>query len=102
MDDLEATRLCAEAMGLPALDDGGSYYDGEGSSRNYWPLAECNDAQAMALVKQMNLSIAEPRGGGGWGAYRHNALREHTAEYSDLNRAIVYCVAKMQKAKEPA
>ena len=58
-----------------------------------------DDAQAMALVKKLQLSIAEPRAGCGWGVYRHDALRQQTSEHADLNRAICLCVASMEKAK---
>ena len=111
MTDLEITKLCAEAMGLPwpkgklygatpnackVLIKEGSE-DGDRRDTYYDPLHD--DAQAMALVKKLQLSIAEPRAGCGWGVYRHDALRQQTSEHADLNRAICLCVASMEKAK---
>jgi hypothetical protein len=105
MTDLEMTRLAAEAMGMALLYINGalqqassdSLYlsdkDGQGWQRVYQPLHD--DAQAMQLVKKLRLSIGALRGTGTWsvvGTYPADA------EHSDLNRAIVECVAKMQGA----
>ena len=108
MTDLEITRLCAEAMGVPLdkcsqkrWDQSSSVY-GEEIHRSgffqeeYRPLND--DAQAMALVRKFHL---EPR----WGMTREAWLVTPSYEdcpYSwsvDLNRAICECVAKMQAAK---
>jgi hypothetical protein len=63
----------------------------------YDPLHD--DAQAMALVKKFGLSIA-PELGQGRGLWRVNHWRDPPLVLdTDLNRAIVECVAKMQKAK---
>jgi hypothetical protein len=81
MTDLEMTKLCAEAMGVDEVE--------VGSGRSYWPLTE--DAQAMALVKKFMLNHLF--------RYRDNSGEFLEAvRYTDLNRAIVECVAKMQSA----
>ena len=112
MNDLEMTRLAAEAMGLKfsvkengegnddVCFDGVDLYD-EGSNmwnRCYSPLT--NDAQAMALVKRFRLHLVdmlvpnnEPYK---WCVEKHSQCR---ATGADLNHAIVECVAKMQAAK---
>jgi len=81
--DLEMTRLCAEALGV--------------NPEYRWnPLHD--DAQAMALVKKMDLSI--DRGGqqtaSPWWCARNGTIRRVNA---DLNRCIVECVAKMWKER---
>ena len=99
MDDLTATRLCAEAMGeqcviyaesIPFMLDNGSLYN---------PMHD--DAQAMALVKRFGLSISTGTpDGDSWLVFKYAvdaAEYEHT---TDLNRAIVYCVAAMKQAKK--
>lgn len=102
MDDLEMTKLCARAMGLPELNDDFDYEDEEGSIRSYTPLVD--DAQAMALVKKFNIHIEAPdlpvfvR----WGVFcwigPDKGANAH-GRSTDLNRAIVECVAKMQSTK---
>jgi hypothetical protein len=92
MTDLEMTKLCAEAMGLKSRPTKHNDQDVLPMHDGYDPLHD--DAQAMALVKEFNLRIGwfpEPGVAGNWGAYTYNA---------DLNRAIVECVAKMQKEKK--
>lgn len=93
MSDLAMTKLCAETMKLPEIDEDGDYYDEEGSSRNFWPLF--NDTQAMGLVKKCRLSIEFSHDG--WWVFAPEHQLEGQGD--DLNRAIVECVAKMQKAK---
>ena len=97
MTDLEMTRLCAEAMG----------YKGEGISDHWggFPIFASevgpydpihDDAQAMALLKKFALTITPDDGG--YLVYPDD--ESYFVENSrDLNRAIVECVAKMQKAK---
>lgn len=93
MNDLEITKLCAEAMGRKIVC--------EWVLLKYNPLH--NDAQAMALVKRFHIQI--------WPEVKRS-LREHiytgwttfifgtgTATSTNLNRAICECVAKMQKAR---
>jgi hypothetical protein len=101
MTDLEMVRLCAEAMGYipfgPADTPHGQVWLTKVAGEVYDPLHD--DAQAMALVKKFGLSIA-PELGQGRGLWRVNHWRDPPLVLdTDLNRAIVECVAKMQKAK---
>lgn len=109
MTDLEMTRLCAEAMGLVVTEAG------ERSPWNnaplQWPCYGLNrqfycgvaewrplhdDAQAMALVKTLRLTVEYqglPSG------FNWHAMGTMVSSNADLNRAIVECVAKMQMAR---
>jgi len=100
------TKLCAEVMQLTGLQE---LYTAKGETKlgvpskdydNYVYDPLHDDAQAMALVKKFQLEV------------RYNNRRtidpwiaspsyrpEPTAFSSDLNRAIVECVAKMQAAR---
>jgi hypothetical protein len=108
--DMGLLRLCAEAMGWTvraqgtyfiAIDVGrdASYIIGNANAPAllvYDPLHD--DAQAMALVKRFRLSIGtEARG---WYLCLPGYPHEETNN-ADLNRAIVECVAKMQRSKAP-
>ena len=105
MTDLEITRLCAEAMGLPVFVDAfGTMCLEErdvDNNREYDPLHD--DAQAMALVKKMRMSVMfypeiDGRKAEWWrvdGCPPSNVTTRH----ADLNRAICECIAKMQAAK---
>lgn len=104
MTDFEMTKLCAEAMGLPPLEDGsdyGFYEDSEGTVRSYAPLY--NAMQAMELLTTFKL-VVEPDGE--WSATwintsRVKGLHTHTVRYAPtVNRAIVECVAKLQIEKQ--
>ena len=102
MDDLEITKLCAEAMGFKverdmqtcchcSSDDGRAVFF-------YDPLHD--DAQAMALVKEFKIGIDCGRDGGDMSAASlvvNGVMYVRHAE--DLNRAICECVAKMQQEK---
>jgi hypothetical protein len=92
MTDLEMTRLCAEAFGhsTPHEVNGKMLL---ANSTVYAPLHD--DAQAMALVKKLKLSISREHHGDRWGV----GVPWPEAMNADLNRAIVECVAKMQKSK---
>lgn len=117
MDDLTATRLCAEAMGwtckgkdadnfsgetrhFRVYQDGEPIYGiGDGWVMQRWePLKD--DAQAMALVKRFDLRLwKDPHRENSqeWGVCQYGAKSELEIQRdADLNRAIVYCVAKMQ------
>jgi len=113
LDDLTATRLCAEALfGDDALHTETASFQilhdvplfgrrtlvmGE-YVKEFSPLHD--DAQAMALVKRFTLSIdAEIADGNGYGV--SNSAPGIYYEHTDLNRAIVYCVAKIFSAKQP-
>jgi len=114
MDDLEATRLCAEALGLAPYritaggiiqqcSGSGIYIEDSRDQRGYSEYdPKRNDAQAMALVKRLTLRIDRTRSiPEKWGVYSRKDFGD-TVINADLNRAIVYCVAAMQKAKEAA
>ena len=113
MDDLEITKLCAEAMGLffgvsksdPNPDN---LYVSVSAFAGPWmfydPLHD--DAQAMALVKKFHILLywndqaSEPR----WEAEIGNVMGFGNPDgkvdpQEGLNRAICECVAKMQKEK---
>jgi hypothetical protein len=111
MTDLEMTKLCAEAMGLELkLHDVVGHeaiwlhrvYDQADTMLSHWttymPLHD--DAQAMALVKKFAL-ICAPSYPGLWHVefYAGENKSWYAADYLDLNRAIVECVAKMQASK---
>ena len=107
MEDLEATRLCAEAMGIAAHenDDGAIRFLESGIHyRKYDPLHD--DAQAMALVKRFDMVIERdgPSLFGvtlfGDGGYAKGNPTFVVRKEPDINRAVVYCVAKMQAAKK--
>lgn len=87
MTDLEMTLATAELMQVSLM----------GSHCPVWnPLKD--DAQAMALVKELRLTVYARA----LGADRWWRVEDWNLEYGrdvDLNRAIVECVAKMQTAK---
>ena len=98
MTDLEITRLCAKAMGVRLRPDYPTpqYWAWWSAWSLYDPLHD--DAQAMALVKKLHLTLDSYSTGAfivgsGW-----NEPFQQT-ENSDLNRAICECVATMQAAK---
>ena len=110
MTDLEMTRLCAEAMGLryqTGYDSKAEYADSiclYDSGSNLWhtvydPLHD--DAQAMALVKRFGLFLGKFSKGDYWCVETHARFEElYHYRSDDLNRAIVNCVARMQKSKK--
>ena len=99
MNDLELTKLCAEAMGeeIHRVDDEGLLWTRD-DPRIAWyvyrPLHD--DTQAMALVKKFGLYI--------WGKRRDiwgvtdNDPGTCSAANTNLNYAICECVAKMKIA----
>jgi hypothetical protein len=113
MTDLEMTRLCAEAMGIPckvSFDkrSNADYIEintgrDPGNEGEYDPLHD--DAQAMALVRWLvryndneQLEISNHVV-----FYQHRDLTytqfgDFSGSDGHLNRAIVECVAKMQSA----
>lgn len=95
MTDLEMTKLCAEAMGLPTLDEDYGYFDSEGSRRSYAPLY--NDAHAMALFKKFSLQVSNVAEY--WKVWRRGDSLFDASRHTDLNRAIVECCARMQLEK---
>jgi hypothetical protein len=101
MNDLEATRLCAEAMDFDVLvsDDMpiSAWPKDSQAGFTYDPLHD--DAQMAALVKFFHLHIDQRPG-------KHVTVQdphfEHLIERPEgmLNEAVVYCAAKMQAAKK--
>jgi len=113
MTDLEMTRLCAEAMEIHWVSATDGFGNGSvmelaagkpGTSYSlYDPLHD--DAQAMALVKKFGLEISSwgewtVRGWGIVIGYDEKKYCFPATHRTDLNRAIVECVAKMQAAKK--
>ena len=104
MDDLTATRLCAEAMGLEHRVVDNSYVECKPPPLDarwwltYYPLHD--DAQAMALVKRFRINICwyEVNMPGGF----EPTVYMWDRKPEELNREVVYCVAKMQAAKVAA
>ena len=88
MTDLEITKLCWEAMS-------GCEMDPDSNTGNIWdPLHD--DAQAMALVKKLAMTLYRSHEGE-WTAkvpYRSDMSRN-----SNLNRAVCQCAARIQKSK---
>lgn len=107
-NDLEMTRLCAEAMGWKVKGPATQWVswkshkcavcasNDKGGDHIWDPLHD--DAQAMALVKKFKLTIGFDIVSNQW-----TAISEHGQAYDgdscSINRAIVECVAKMQAAK---
>ena len=108
MDDLTATRLCAEAMGIEV-----NMRPIRGTIMRHWYMkghveTEYNplydDAQAMALVKKFKMTVCWTNAIYGlwrarvWYEGKTGAIGEEF-DNDDLNRAIVYCVSAMQAKK---
>ena len=93
MNDLEITKLCAEALGIWHDPDTDIDFVGkdpiQATLAMYNPLV--NDAQAMALVKKFGLHIFYTQA-----VAMYDTVQSDNA---DLNRAICECVAKMIKEK---
>ncbi len=98
MTDLEITKLCADAMGYTAIELIGDPSKADSVVyREGWifrPLKD--DAQAMALVKKLGVTVHRREGIKSviWATY----LEGKGTIGADLNRAICECVANMQKA----
>ena len=123
MTDLEMARLCAEALGMLEFhyyprgaypDQHGSYEvigdriyrlhgNPHGGYNRYHYDPRRDDAQAMALVKRFQLTVqwidycSEGWPEKGWECFGDPGIRTRT---DDLNKSVVECVAKMQKAKQ--
>lgn len=96
MTDLEATKLCAEAMQFNWVGGIEQFVRGDGRQFRYDPLH--NDAQAMALVKRFKL-FCNCDEQGVWLVQQFGEDDgAHESMEPDLNRAIVYCVAQMREA----
>jgi len=104
MTDLEMIKKCAEKMVEAHVYRDVGFYDpdtpsivySDGTGGDYDPLHD--DAQAMALVKKLRLSI-DTYEVGQWRVYTEELATLHgtmfCADGDDLNRAIVECVAKL-------
>ena len=112
MTDLEITKLCAEAMAIQFVELVAT--DSAHQSANELTMAALmagydplhDDAQAMALVKKFQISIAWSWADqigcmSRWEAEQdeNRRISDTPCTYKDLNRAICECVAKMEKAK---
>jgi hypothetical protein len=106
MTTLEMTKLCAEAMGWSVKHNGVVHQGniiihpyicqrGDFNGTAYNPLHD--DEQAMAMVKKFLLGVFHSRED--WVAHLPGGMTGVNGSSADLNRAIVECVAKMQKAK---
>ena len=97
MTDLEMTRLCEDAIISAAIKEsnGGVVCYAVGYKDEYDPLHD--DAQAMALVKWFGMEMSRAQTGEWF--VRHFLCGSEAIINTDLNRAIVECVAKMQAAK---
>jgi len=99
MDDLQMVKKCAERIGieLETQDAWGNetcevfYFDETGARRDYDPLHD--DAQAMALVKNLRLMIWTETAY--WLVADSECEDRFRAMNTDLNRAIVECVSKI-------
>ena len=120
LTDLELTKLCAEAMGYSVMDNSKLNLFGDEFKQvhvlrpDHLPLPHVweplkNDAQAMALVKKLHLIIDSPMPDlkpgefavehhTHWEVYVRGKMDAETHN-ENLSRAIVECVANMQKAK---
>ena len=98
MSDIEITALCADAMEIAVFER--EDFSGRleirhvnGTNTIYEPLHD--DAQALALVKQVVLDIHCRADMNGWYVGRAR-LHEGLTTNADLNRAICYAVAGIQ------
>lgn len=96
------TKLCAEAMGyVVGPHDFSAYIPvtvNHKPLRSYYPLHD--DEQAMALVKKVPLNVSPNSLLKEWHVQASDGegmLRGEVSKSTELNRAIVECVAKMQK-----
>ena len=98
MTDLEVTRLCAEAMGLPGIEvrPNGVYCGTDTPwpcvGERYDPLGD--DGQAFRLMVMMRIS-AKPHEGG-----YIVEKGDHFVISTDVNIAICQLVARLQREKQ--
>ena len=104
MTDLEMTRLCSQAMKLIVQYTTGETVWRFPETLNYYdPLFD--DAQAMALLKEMELSVRAElnvKTSEKYWSAMYPGIPLFWTKNTYLNRAIVECVAKMQAAKVTA
>src|ERR1035437_1010195 len=104
MTDLEILKLCAEAMGIHyevSIDRSGENQFVEivdecnpGNGGAYDPLND--DAQAMVLVKMLNMNIHAYPETDEWGAFLSG---QSFSTHKSLNRAICDCIVKLREKK---
>lgn len=112
MTDLEMLQLCARAMGFKSVVVAGTqpktgkefvWVSTNGNRRGEHAFDPLHDyAQAFGLVIKMKLSLGPPDGEGGWCAWDNeaNISDELQVEDEDPCRAIVECVARLQRLRE--
>lgn len=102
MNDLEITKLCAEAMGYSIPQRKGDYVFsiplGNTVPGIYWPLED--DAQAMALVKKLDLSICCDICAAHTHRWEVFGMDNKSIFSNNLNHAICECCAKMWLSKK--
>jgi hypothetical protein len=98
MTDLEAVKLCAEAMELAhAVGTTKIVLTDEPGVTVYWPLHD--KAQCFDLVERFRLILDPYMNGGPWNVYTYATPIGEIVPDHDLARAIVTCVANMQAAR---
>ena len=103
MNDLEITRLCAEAMGVfGTIAPNGNTVWLRNSTKRYNPLT--NSEQCLALVERFRMLVRWDGGVHGWTAgvwYDGSKGQAIWMDWTDqdLRRAICLCVAKMQATR---
>lgn len=110
MNDIEITRLCAEAMGLTPYciqgilqecGGGGIYVVSKTDTRGYRVYDPRNDkAQAMELVIALQLSVGYSAG---WGCVKNDdrgMILSGAFHFDDLLRAICTCVSGLRMKGE--
>lgn len=103
MDDLEITKLCAEALGFEFRGERGNFYYARDGIYEFafCPLRDGTDA--FTLVKCLKLCLEPPMTIGNlWMCWKPSKPEQARVENEDLNRAICAFVAKMQSATAEA
>ena len=105
LTDLEATRLCAEAMGYTVTPHANRKFSPHlmwiANGDNWNPLHD--PAQAFALVEnlRLNIMILDAIDGHAAGWWRVDSQDgDVTCRHADLKRAIVLCAARAQLARK--
>lgn len=102
LTDLEMTKLCADAVGVPVFlwtmrnHEHNGYTTPDRNGKTYNPLED--DAQAMALVKKLHLTLTPEDTGDGVWLWFAEWPDESGGCDGNMNRAIVECVAYKQSA----
>lgn len=96
MTDLEMLQACAVAIGHKIYHV--THVSVHTEEDGYYSPLE-NDAQAMALVKKIKLSVLSGECDDGDWMVTGGEKLGYFGKDADLNRAIVTCVAKFQESK---